>query len=457
MKITLSTHQSENDVTGSCHIVEISGKQYMIDCGMFQPDTDNKRNNAFECDIDKLQGVLLTHGHLDHCGLLPKLVKNGYSKKIYSTPATRDLASVVLMDSAKIQKSEKEPCYSEEEVLETLDHFRCHFYHKHKKIDDNVTATFYDAGHILGSAMIDFEARSSSFFSKIFHKKPVHILFTGDLGREMNPITCPPAIDMPAPDYIVLESTYGDRLHKSIEHSFLDLMDCINETIGRGGKVIIPSFAVERAQEIIYYLKLLMQEDKIPKVPIYVDSPMAANATGVFSIHPECLNDEINERFISKGKSPFSTGTLQYITDTSKSKTIARSKKPCIVIAASGMCDNGRIVSHLKYSVESKLNTIVIVGYMAEGTLGRRILDKEDKLLIDGKWCCLRADVKVCEAFSAHADYEEILKWLSKIDTSNVKKIFLVHGSKESRANLKRLLEEKGFKTESLSEAELKI
>lgn len=433
-------------VTGSKHVLEVNGKIYFVDFGSWQGGAFfDELNKTFEFPADKIESIFISHAHYDHVGLLPKIVKNGYAGKIYSTPATRDLASIILFDSAKIQLHEKNgPIYEEKDVIEAMNHFRCAVYKKEKKINDNISITFYNAGHILGSAMIDINLKQRKWFKK----KDLHILYTGDLGRENNPICEPPATDMPAPDYIFMESTYGNRTHENIETVYQELTYIVNRTIERGGKVIIPSFAVERAQEIIYFLKVLMKEGKIPRVPVYVDSPMASNATGVFNIHPECFNSTIRDKFISQGKNPFSIRTLKFVSDYNESLSLAKSKKPAIVISASGMADNGRILSHLKYGIENPNNTILIVGYMAENTLGRKILDKCEKVTIDKQELTLKAEVQKINAFSAHADYKEMSDWLSKIDASKLKKIFLVHGEKDSQEFFKNHLTNLGYNVE---------
>lgn len=451
MSISLTSYGGAGEVTGSKHLLSIDNEDFLIDCGSWQGSNDaNQKNHDFKYEaIEKLKGVFLTHAHFDHCGLLPKLVKDGYKGKIYSTPATRDLTSIVLMDSAKIQKYEKPaPSYEEKDVVETMDHFRCHYYHKKKHVDDKMTFTFYDAGHILGSSMIDVETpKKRSLLKKLFKKEPekLHILFTGDLGRKTNPITNEPETCMPAPDYIVMESTYGNRLHQSAAQCYTEFESIINETIERGGKVIIPSFAIERAQEIIYHIKCLMLENKIPRVPVYIDSPMATAATGVFNIHPECFNKKIVENFISQGKNPFSIRSLHCITDYKSSLKTAKSEKSCIIIAANGMCEAGRIINYLKTGVSNPKNTIVLVGYMAENTLGRCILNQDPVLHIKDEEYELKAQVKSIAGFSAHADYNEIWQWLSNIDRSKLKKIILVHGDEEAQKALKDFLECKGL------------
>ena len=447
--ITIYSAGAAEEVTGSRHYIEYNNKKYQIDCGAFQGGADaDKRNKIAE--LEKPDAVILSHCHYDHCGLLPRLVKEGYAGKIYSTPATRDLASIIMLDSAKIQSHEPGiPAYTEKDAIETMNHFSCFFYGKHKRIDDNVTATFYNAGHVLGSAVIDLAFTKYSGISKLFHKDDrLHILYTGDLGRESNPLVNPPATDMPAPDYIVMESTYGNRTHESLDTVYQELAYTINRTIERGGKVIIPSFAIERAQELIYFIKNLMHDNKIPRVPVYVDSPMAVNATGVFSIHSECFNNKIKDGFISKGKNPFSVKSLKYISSYQESLQIARSKKPCIIISAQGMCEAGRIINHIKHGIGNPNNTILIVGYMCEGTLGRKILNKAESVTIDDKEYKLKAEVQQINAFSAHADYKEMLEWLSKIDTSKLKKIYLVHGDHDAQEFFANKLKSAGFQAE---------
>ena len=438
------------EVTGSRHYIEYGGKKYQIDCGAFQGSPSSMEKNKTE-ELEKPDSVILTHCHLDHSGLLPRLVKEGYSGKIHSTPATRDLASIIMLDSAKIQSHEPgTPAYTEKDAMETLNHFSCFFYGKHKRLDDNVTATFYNAGHVLGSAFVDMAFDRYTGVSRLFHKRDekLHVLYTGDMGRESNPLVNPPAVDMPAPDYIVMESTYGNRLHETMATVKQELAYAINRTVERGGKVIIPSFAVERTQEIIYFIKGLMKDNKIPKVPVYVDSPMAINATGVFSIHSECFNYKIKEDFIAKGKNPFSVKSLKYVSSYQESLQIARSKKPCVVISAQGMCEAGRVINHIKHGIGNPNNTILIVGYMCEGTLGRKILNKAETVTIDGKEYKLKAEVQQINAFSAHADYREMLDWLGKIDTSRLKKIFLVHGDHDAQEFFAGRLSHAGFQVE---------
>lgn len=448
MKISLQSFGAvDGTVTGSKHFLKIDDKYIIIDYGAWQGNQDDiLKNKEFECPVplDQIETVILTHAHFDHCGLLPKLVKAGYTGKIRSTPATRDLASIIMLDSAKIQKYEKNgDYYTEADVVKTINQFRCHFYHKEKHLNDKVNITFYDAGHILGSALTDISIQKRGLFG--IKKKPLHVLFTGDLGRDCNPITNPPDVNMPAPDYIVMESTYGNRTHQATGVAITEFANIINRTIERNGKVIIPAFAIERAQEIIYHLKNLMRENKIPRVPVFMDSPMAVNATGVFNIHPECFNKKIQDDFISKGKNPFSVMSLHCITDYKESVSVARDNKPCIVIAASGMCSEGRIVTHLLYGLGNSRNTVVLVGYQGEGTRGRELQQKMPFVNINGDDIKVNAEVHNISAFSSHADSIEMINWLSKIDTSRLKRIFLVHGDSNAQEQLKTLLEGKGY------------
>lgn len=439
---SLKSYGAAEEVTGSKHLLNINGKKYLIDCGIFQAKDAEKKNKEFKLPKD-IEAIFLTHAHADHCALLPKVIKEGYRNNIYSTPATRDLSSVVMLDSAKLQQNSKEPIYNEKDCLETMNHFRCAVYGKEKKIDD-LKFTFYDAGHILGSSMIDI-SYPTNFIGKIFGKKEHHILFTGDIGREDNPICNSPATNFPAPEYIVMESTYGNRTHEKVDTVYQELTYIINRTIERGGKILIPSFAIERAQELIYFIKVLMNEEKIPRIPVYVDSPMAINAMGVFNIHAECFNDKIKEEFISKGKNPFSTRTLSFINDLKESTKISKNKKPCIIISCNGMMEGGRILNHLKHNIENPNNTILIVGYMAENTLGRKVLQKAPEIQIDNEKYLLKCEVQKINALSAHGDYKEMLNWLKKIDTSKLKKIFLVHGEKDSQKYFSQYLTENGF------------
>ena len=443
------------EVTGSKHVLEIDGQSYLIDCGSFQgsrAEADRKNRNLGIAS-DRIESVVLTHGHLDHCGLLPLLSKQGFKGNVFATPATRDIASLIMMDSANIQahdakylkaqaqkKGEKfdwTPLYSEQDAIAAVGQTIGVSYNRPMFIGDGVNLEFYDAGHILGSAVASIKIKKGG--------EELNILATGDLGRKGKPIIRNPAIPETAADYIILESTYGDRRHDSTEDAIEKLAVIARRTVEKKGKILIPSFAIERTQELVYYFHLLADDGVIPEVPIFVDSPMATNATTIFQVHPECYSDEIKEAFIKHHKNPFGFNSLHFTTSVQESKALNDHKGPLIIISADGMCEAGRIQHHLIHNIQDPNTTIMTVGYMAENTLGRRIRNRESEVKIHGEWFKLKANVEEINAFSAHADYFEILEWLKELDTSRLKGIFLVHGEKKAQVFLKKYLEENGF------------
>lgn len=458
MSISIYSLGAAEEVTGSKHILEVDGHSYMIDCGAFQgkrKESDEKNRN-FDFPSDKLEATVVTHGHFDHCGLLPVLIKKGFKGNIYSTPATRDLANLVMMDSARIQardaeylgkqarkKGEKfswQPLYKEADCIKATNQIMTVSYNRKFFVGPNVQLEFFDAGHILGSSLAYFTINGYGEGGE------TRILYTGDLGRKNKAIVRDPATDFPAPDYIVVESTYGNKKHQEKDFALQELIQIIKDAEDRKGKIIIPSFAIERTQELIYYLHLLMDKKKIPIIPIYVDSPMATNATSIFQVHPECYDAAVTEAFIQHHKNPFGWGGLTYTSSVEESKALNKKQGPMIILSADGMCEAGRILHHLANNIENDRNTILIVGYMAENTLGRRILDGKKEVRIMGEWYKVNAKVESINAFSAHADYEETTAWLDSIDKSRLKKIFLVHGEKDAQAFMVSYLNEHGYK-----------
>ncbi|MCR4735005.1 MAG: MBL fold metallo-hydrolase [Treponema sp.] len=456
------------EVTGSKHVFEVDGRYYMIDCGAFQGKrkVSDTKNREFDFDIEKLESVILTHGHLDHCGLLPVLAKKGYTGNIYATPATRDIANLVMMDSARIQahdaeflakqaakKGEKftwKPLYDESDCVATANQIVSLSYNRKMYIGQNVQLEFFDAGHILGSAFANVTINPNPSNPE----KETRILFTGDIGRKCKPIIRNPAVNMPAPDYIYLESTYGNKLHDNHDFAMKELVRIVRDTCQKKGKIIIPSFAIERAQELVFYLHLLTDQRKIPVLPIYVDSPMASNATSVFRVHPECYDESVNEAFLKHHKNPFGFGSLSFTTSVEESKKLNKMDGPMIIISADGMCEAGRVLYHLANEISNPKNTIMIVGYMAEDTLGRRIFDGQKEVMILGDKYKVEAKVEKCNGFSAHADYNEMIEWLNEIDTSRLKKIFLVHGEKDQQQGFKEHLAQAGFTNVEIVEGE---
>ena len=455
------------EVTGSHHFIEANGSLIEIDCGMFQgSEESDSKNREPEKNVNKIDAVLITHAHADHCALLPTLTKAGYKGPIYSTPATRDLASLIMLDSAKIQKNEnqqlfhskkrktQEPIYSEEDAIAATNQFITVPYNKTITIRPNVDATFYDAGHILGSSMINVCVKPTGF-AKLF-KRPINILYTGDLGRSSKPIVSCPVTNMPAPDYLYLESTYGNRQHESLDKAMSKLINIIKATAAHGGKILIPSFALQRTQDLIYYLNILSRDKKIPRIPIYVDSPMATTATGIFKVHPECYNPEVFYDFTNRHKSPFVFSNLHYVSSMKESLDLDKSNDPMIIIAGNGMCNSGRIIQHVQAGIGNPKNTILFVGFVAKNTIGNKILSGDKQVKIANKNYNVKAQVNSINAFSAHADKGEIADWLASIDTSHLKKIFLVHGDSDAQEALSKFLKNKGFKNIEIVEKNTK-
>lgn len=434
MKITFAGAAGE--VTGSKHLIEFAGKKILLDCGLFQGHRKecDEKNRHLKFDAKEVDCVILSHAHMDHSGDLPLLVKQGFKGPIYCTTATKDLCNYMLSDSAFIQESEiewmkkrnklsngeiPEALYTMDDVAETLKLFHAVDYEESFVVQDGVVASFYDAGHILGSALVHLILYDKK------KKQYLRLCFTGDLGRRGLPILRDPQ-PIPPADILISECTYGNRLHANLDTVGEDLAAVVNEVCKKGGKLIIPSFAMERAQEVVYHLHVLKKQNKIPSIPIYVDSPLAGNVTEVFRDHPECFDAKIYEEFTKSGDNPFGFGELKYTRDVNESKSLNEKHGPMIIIAASGMCEHGRILHHLKNTIEDAKNVVLIVGYQAADTLGRKLVDGDKSVNIFGDPYRVKAGVYVMDAFSGHADRSDLLDYIGRIE--ELKKVFLVHG-----------------------------
>lgn len=444
MKIT--SYGAAGEVTGSRHLFETNGARILLDCGMFQgrrqESDDKNRRLGFNPEI--LHAVVLSHAHIDHSGLLPLLIKHGYRGPIICTPATRDLCAIMLMDSAHIQKKDAEwlskkemlfipPLYHEEDVQETMRRFISVGYEMPYPVAPGVTLRFHDAGHVLGSAMVELEYEEAG--------TPRRFIFSGDIGRKNLSILQDPWEPTEA-DVVMMESTYGDRLHDPFREMDDKLARYINETVDRGGKMIIPSFALERAQELIYAIKRLQMKNAIPDVPVIVDSPMTVNVTEVFRLHTESFDEEF-KALMDEGGDPFQPKHIRYIRASEESIAINALKEPAIIISAAGMCEHGRILHHLKNNCGDPKNTILIVGFQAANTLGRRIVERSRTLRIFGVEYELNAQVHVMSEFSAHAGQDELIAFAMRF-TDRLKRVLLVHGENGGMSALKRGLEERG-------------
>lgn len=427
-------------VTGSMHLLEVGDRKLLLECGLYQGKRAEAalRNRHLPFDPKGVSGCVLSHAHIDHSGNLPNLIRGGYAGRIHATSGTVDLAKVLLADSAQIQQKDVEylnerraegepllePLYGQAEVKETNARFKSVEYRAMFEPMPGVRAWFYDAGHILGSAVTVYEVDDGP--------RKVRIAFTGDLGRPAQPILRDPQ-HIPAVDYLITESTYGDRVHEGLVTMKEHLRSVVQETVERGGRVVIPAFSVGRTQNVVYYLSQLFHEGALPRVKIFIDSPMSADATQAYKDHPECYDDETRE-LMARGDDVFGFQGLTYARSQEESKAINAYDRPCIIISASGMCEAGRILHHLKHSIGKAENTVLIVGFQAEHTLGRKLLDKARAVRIYGREYPVRCRVEKMNGCSAHADKDELSAYIKNVP--GLKGVFVVHGEEAASLEL---------------------
>ena len=440
----LAFHGAAGDVTGSCHLVESLGKRILIDCGMLQGSRELDEENAepFGFDAPSIDFVLLTHAHLDHTGRLPLLFKRGFRGEVISTRATFDLARLVILDVAHLHEESanqgvsaasqnnsdlaKPPLFSLIDATNSLGLFgRAASYKQTIEVIPGIHATFYDAGHILGSASIVLELNEPA--------GAVTLLFSGDIGNAGRPLLHSPETPSNA-KFVVMESTYGDRLHRPFSESVAEFYEAVVAAIARGGNVLIPTFALDRAQEILYFLRQGVEEGKLPPaMPIFVDSPMAVSATEIYQHHPEAYNAEAAE-FFATGKDPFQTPGLRLVRDRADSVRINELKGGAVIMAGSGMCTGGRILHHLRHNIWRENASVIFVGYAAAGTLARRIIDGARQVNLFGDDIPVRARIHTINGFSAHADQKELVEWQRSV--AGKQQTFLVHGEPPAMAEL---------------------
>lgn len=431
--LRISFEGAARTVTGSRHRIRFGERSWLLDCGLYQGHRDEAErvNRAFRFDPAELDAVVVSHAHLDHTGNLPTLVARGFRGPIHATPATASLGRVMLADSAFLMQKdvehvnrhrdgrpERRPLYNMEDVTTTLASYATHGYHEPWELFENVRVEYWDAGHILGSALTVFEFRRNG--------RSFRLGMSGDLGRPRRQILRDPEVH-PGVDALVLESTYGDRLHEAQGATERGLLDVVKRTLGRGGRLMIPAFAVGRTQEIVATLHQMIEDGRLDAMPIYVDSPMASATTGVFRQHPECFDGETRAKFQNGNGAPFGFARLRYTTSPEESRALNDVREPCIVISASGMCEGGRILHHLQHGLGNERNTVLFVGYQGDGTLGRRLRDGAETVNVFGEPVRVRAEIAALDGFSAHADQRELSDWVAKLDPAP-KRIFLVHG-----------------------------
>lgn len=448
----INFHGAAHTVTGSQHLLEINGKKLLLDCGMYQGKRAEsyERNLNFHYDPQGVDAVILSHAHIDHSGNLPNLVKQGFEGPIFATHATKDIASVMVADSGRIQESDAEfvnkkraqrgeepiePLYTEQDAEAVAGMFVGKSYEEAFEPIPGVEARFYEAGHILGSAAVSLKIEEKG--------KKFHLWFSGDIGRYKLPLLRDPILPTDA-DYMIMESTYGDKKHDDPDLAFKEFEEVVKRTIHRGGKVIVPAFAVGRTQEIVYHLNQMMYERDVPRVPVYVDSPLAVKASDIFKNHLECFDDE-TRKFVAESRHPaLDFEMLSYIRSVEESKALNERKDPMVIISASGMAETGRIVHHIRNNIENPRNTICIVSWQAPNTMGRRLADREPEIRIFGEAYKLKCEVATIGGLSGHAGQDLLLDYATAVKQS-VKEVFLVHGEEKQATTLKSLLKDRGM------------
>ena len=444
MAITIKFCGGVEAVTGSMHLLAAERSRILVDVGLFQGRRDEfyAVNSDFPFNPSCLNACVISHGHIDHCGNLPTLIKRGFRGKAYLTPTTRDLLRYMLPDSGYVQEEDvryvnkinrrrglppRWPLYTREDAEASLKYLRTLDYHNSLRIANNVDLTFFDAGHILGSSIPTFDIHT--------RKRATRIAYAVDLGRPNLPYLRDPEIPKDI-DYLIIESTYGGRTHPPIKKAEVELSKAINKTVKRGGKIIIPTFALERSQEVLYFISRLLRKKTIKNIPIYVDSPLATNITKVFQKNWGYFDRETRELF-ERELDPLANKNITYIRDVAHSKTLNDKTGPVIILSASGTCENGRILHHLKNNIENPNNTVIIVGYMPQNTLGRKILEKKALVNIFGRPYELKAEVIVVDSFSAHAGKDYLTKYIKGCQ-ARLKKVFIVHGNPDQSDALRQ-------------------
>jgi len=452
----LQFYGAAGNTTGSMHVLDFEGFRILLDCGLYQGRRQEyyDRNLNFPFPPESIHSVLLSHAHIDHSGNLPNLVKQGFKGTVFTTTATQDLCGAMLRDSAHIQEKDVEfvnkkrakrgeppvaPLYTMADADASLFHFNGIHYHRVFHVLRDLRCAYYDAGHILGSALTVIDARANGATRRV--------VYTGDLGRFNLPILRDPEVPTEV-DTLIIESTYGGRRHSDIAQVEQQLAEIVRRVVDRHGKIIIPSFSVGRSQELVYSLHNLSKRGELPEIPVYVDSPLAVNATEIFRHHQECFDEE-TRAMILLHEDPFGFDRLEYVRSVQRSKELNDLRQPCIIISASGMCEAGRILHHLRNNVGDKRNLILFIGFQAENTLGRRLVDHQPVVRIFGEEQVVRAEVERLDAFSAHADSAELINFVQLVvhRSRDLRRIFIVHGEPDQSAALAdRIAYETGIK-----------